>query len=87
MPGAQMIILGSLVAVVIVQVINRKWGAFCGMGWCLAALGWGLFMFEKPNVQFSFFGQPVSKPVFVAILVGLFLYNGWQFSRLLKSGR
>jgi hypothetical protein len=80
----QVIVLGSFVAVIIVQMVHRTAGAIATILWALGLLAYGTWTIQN-GAQLAFLGVPVKLWHFLAFMAVMLVYNGWVAWRLLKS--
>ena len=82
----QIAFMGGLVAIIVLQLINKVWGAGFALLWCVGVGAYGYWLISN-GTELSFFGQPVGALAFVGLMTAMAAYNGWSFMRALKARR
>ena len=77
-------LIGALAAVIIARRFSRLVGGVIGMLVAIAIGVWGFSSFQKGG-GIAFAGFPVSREVFLALIAGWFLFEGWGFWGALKA--
>ena len=80
------IILGSLVVVVVLQLLNRVVGAAAAVLWSVALLvygGWAL----NQGQHVAFLGVAVPRWLFAGFMLSMIAYNVWALVRALRARR
>ena len=77
-------LIGALAAVIIARRFSRLIGGIVGMLIAVAVGAWGFSSFAKGG-GIAFAGFPVTREVFLAVVAGWFLFEGWGFWQALKA--
>jgi hypothetical protein len=77
------VLLATFVAVIVIQVINRKAGAIASVVWSLGLLGYGSYVLQQ-GTKIAFLGVPVKMWHFVTFMGVMLGYNVWVLVQLSK---
>jgi hypothetical protein len=73
---AQSALLAALVLVAVTHTMSRVGGALATIGWCVAALVYGVVEFVERGQGLVFLGIQTPPWVFIAAMIGVASYNG-----------
>lgn len=76
MSPAQSALLAALVLVAVTHTMSRVGGALATIGWCVAALIYGVVEFAERGHGLVFLGIQTPPWVFIAAMIGVAAYNG-----------
>lgn len=78
------IVLGTLLVVVLIQLVHRAAGAVAAILWCVGLFAYGLWALEQ-GAEIRFLHIPVRPWTFAAFVLAMLSYNVWVLVRALRS--
>jgi hypothetical protein len=82
---AQGALIAALVLVAVTHTMSRVGGALATIGWCAAALVYGVIEFGHRKGGLVFLGIETPAWVFVGAMIGVTAYNGAIVFRALRG--
>lgn len=85
MSPAQGALIAALVLVAVTHTMSRVGGALATMGWCAAALIFGVVTFQKTGVGLVLLGIQTPPWVYAAAMIAVAGYNGAVVFRAVRG--
>lgn len=87
MSPAQSALIAALVLVAVTHTMSRVGGALATIGWCVAALVYGVLEFSERGHGLVFLGIQTPPWLFVGAMIGVAAYNGAIVYRAVRGRR